>query len=354
MSVCETILNLKTYKAGKHISQLKREMGLKFIIKLASNENPLAPGEKVVQAINNATKNIRRYPDSNGFKLKRALSKHLDIKADNITLGNGSNDVLELIARAYVCTKSDEVIFSQYAFLVYSLITQALGAKAVVTKANNFAHDLDAMLFAISKRTKVIFIANPNNPTGTLLTEEQIDNFLLKVPKNIIVVLDQAYFEYLNIVDNAFKYLAEFANLIITRSFSKAYGLAGLRVGYALSSSQIAYYLNCIRQPFNVNSIALAAATAAIDDKDYLKRSIDFNNKCLAQLASGFDKLGLSYIDSHTNFIAVKVGHARETYKRLLAKGFIVRPIEIDGYLRVSIGSVKEINGFIKALGAVL
>jgi len=243
MSVCESILSLSPYQGGKPISELQRELGLEHVVKLASNENPLGVGPKALEAMQSAASEAGRYPDGNGFELKQAISKYLSVSSEGITLGNGSNDILELIARAYVCQAKDEVIFSQYAFVVYPLVTQALGATAVVTPANDFGHDLDAMLASITDNTKLIFIANPNNPTGTLLTDSAIYDFLSKVPSSVVVVLDQAYIEYLDATDNATGWLVEFENLVITRTFSKAYGLAGLRVGDSISSPKNADYL---------------------------------------------------------------------------------------------------------------
>lgn len=354
MSVCESILSLSPYQGGKPISELQRELGLDYVVKLASNENPLGPGAKVLEAIQQASSEISRYPDGNGFELKRAIAEHLSVTADSITLGNGSNDILELVARAYVCRAEDEVVFSQYAFVVYPLVTQALGATAVVTPANDFGHDLDAMLASITDNTKLVFVANPNNPTGTLLSNDAIYAFLSKVPSSVIVVLDQAYVEYLEATGNSITWLNEFDNLIITRTFSKAYGLAGLRVGYSISSSKIADYLNRIRQPFNVNHIAQSAATAAITDKTFLVRAVAANKNGLLQLSQGFKDLGLSYIPSHANFIAVKVKDASTTYQKLLEKGFIVRPVEMQGYLRVSVGTRNENKAFLDTLKSVL
>ena len=354
MSVCESILSLSPYQGGKPISELQRELGLDHVVKLASNENPLGPGPKALEAIQKASSEISRYPDGNGFELKRAIAEHLSVIADGITLGNGSNDILELVARAYVCQAEDEVVFSQYAFVVYPLVTQALGATAVVTPANDFGHDLDAMLASITDNTKLIFVANPNNPTGTLLSDDVIYAFLSKVPSSVIVVLDQAYIEYLDTTDLSIGWLNEFDNLIITRTFSKAYGLAGLRGGYSISNPEIADYLNRIRQPFNVNHIAQSAATAAIFDEAFLVRSVIANKNGLLQLSQGFKRLGLSYIPSHANFIAVKVTDAGVTYQKLLEKGFIVRPVEMQGYLRVSVGTRNENETFLDALKSVL
>jgi histidinol-phosphate aminotransferase len=318
MSVCGSILSLSPYQGGKPISELQRELGLDHVVKLASNENPLGPGPKALEAIQKASSEISRYPDGNGFELKRAIAAHLSVITDGITLGNGSNDILELVARAYVCQAEDEVVFSQYAFVVYPLITQALGATAVVIPANDFGHDLNAMLASITDNTKLVFVANPNNPTGTLLSDDVIYAFLSKVPSSVIVVLDQAYIEYLDTTDLSIGWLNEFDNLIITRTFSKAYGLAGLRVGYSISNPEIADYLNRIRQPFNVNHIAQSAATAAIFDEAFLVRSVTANKNGLLQLSQGFKRLGLSYIPSHANFIAVKVTDAGVIYQKII------------------------------------
>ena len=278
MNACESILGLTPYQGGKPIEELARELGLKKISKLASNENPLGISKKVQKAINESLSSINRYPDGNCFELKEAIAKKHNVLSNMISLGNGSNELLELIARVFVSKQTDEVIFSQYAFVVYPLVTQALGATAVVSPASNFGHDLDSMLSLISNQTKLIFIANPNNPTGTLLSDDDVYSFLKKVPRNIPVVLDQAYFEYLNIDDQAISWLNEFENLIISRTFSKAYGLAGLRVGYSICSTLIADYINRVREPFNVNHTAQMAAIAALSDDEYLADSVMMNS----------------------------------------------------------------------------
>jgi histidinol-phosphate aminotransferase len=354
MSVCESILSLTPYQGGRPISEIQREYGLSNVIKLASNENPLGVSKKVQEAIKSAVTQIGRYPDGNGYYLKDALAKKLSVSAKSITLGNGSNDILELIPRAYVCSKDDEVIFSQYAFVVYPLVTKAIGAKAIVTPANDFGHDLNAMYEAISDKTKVIFIANPNNPTGTLLSNEEIYNFLKKVSNEIIVVLDQAYIEYLDVEDVYIDWLKDFPNLVITRSFSKAYGLAGLRVGYSISSEEIADYLNRIRQPFNVNLIAQEAAIAALSDADFLAESVKVNSDGLLQLEEGFRSLGLKFIKSHANFISVKVSNSMELNQKLLEKGIIVRPVEMKDYLRISVGTYAENAKFLEVLKEII
>jgi histidinol-phosphate aminotransferase len=354
MSVCESILSLTPYQGGRPISEIQREYGLSNVIKLASNENPLGVSKKVQEAIKSAVTQIGRYPDGNGYYLKDALAKKLSVSAKSITLGNGSNDILELIPRAYVCSKDDEVIFSQYAFVVYPLVTKAIGAKAIVTPANDFGHDLNAMYEAITDKTKVIFIANPNNPTGTLLSNEEINNFLKKVSNEIIVVLDQAYIEYLDVEDVYIDWLKDFPNLVITRSFSKAYGLAGLRVGYSISSEEIADYLNRIRQPFNVNLIAQEAAIAALSDADFLAESVKVNSDGLLQLEEGFRSLGLKFIKSHANFISVKVSNSMELNQKLLEKGIIVRPVEMKDYLRISVGTYAENAKFLEVLKEII
>jgi histidinol-phosphate aminotransferase len=354
MSVCESILSLTPYQGGRPISEIQREYGLSNVIKLASNENPLGVSKKVQEAIKSAVTQIGRYPDGNGYYLKDALAKKLSVSAKSITLGNGSNDILELIPRAYVCSKDDEVIFSQYAFVVYPLVTKAIGAKAIVTPANDFGHDLNAMYEVITDKTKVIFIANPNNPTGTLLSNEEIYNFLKKVSNEIIVVLDQAYIEYLDVEDVYIDWLKDFPNLVITRSFSKAYGLAGLRVGYSISSEEIADYLNRIRQPFNVNLIAQEAAIAALSDADFLAESVKVNSDGLLQLEEGFRSLGLKFIKSHANFISVKVSNSMELNQKLLEKGIIVRPVEMKDYLRISVGTYAENAKFLEVLKEII
>ena len=354
MNACESILGLSPYQGGKPIEELERELGIKNITKLASNENPLGISKKVSDAIKDSLPNINRYPDGNAFELKKAISNKLSIKPEQISLGNGSNELLELIARVFVSESSDEVIFSEYAFVVYPLVTQALGATAQVSPAKNFGHDLNAMLRLISSNTKLIFIANPNNPTGTLLSNEEIYSFLNQVPEHIPVVLDQAYFEYIDKEDHAISWLQEFDNLIITRTFSKAYGLAGLRVGYSICSNSISDYINRVREPFNVNHTAQIAAIAALADDEYLKESIKVNADGYEQLKIGFNQLELEYIPSSANFIAVRFNDAMQIYNDLLHEGVIVRPVEMKNYLRISIGTKQENENLLSALTKIL
>lgn len=354
---------LSPYQPGKPIDELEREYGVSDIIKLASNENPLGPGEKVISAIQSELKNLSRYPDGNAFSLKQALATKHDVAIEQITIGNGSNDILEILTRAFV-TPEHEVIFSQHAFAVYPIVTQAVGAKAVVIPAKSWGHDLDAMQKAITDKTRVIFIANPNNPTGTWLAKNELETFLENVPDHALVVLDEAYFEFADYdaaakdYPNGIEWLSKYSNLIVTRTFSKAYGLAGLRVGYSVSHPQIADALNRVRQPFNANSLALRAAEVALADVEYLKSGVSLNAKGMQQLISSFNEMNLKYIPSVGNFICVNVGEAAmKVYDDLLYQGVIVRPVanyEMPEHLRVTIGTIKENERFINALKKVL
>jgi len=353
------VQKLVPYQAGKPVSELQRELGLTEIIKLASNENPLGPSEKVLAAIQNETTELSRYPDGNAFNLKAALSKKYAVSTEQITLGNGSNEILELLARAFLNTDS-EVIFSQHAFAVYPLVTQAVGAIAKVIPAVDYGHDLNGMLAAITDKTRLIFIANPNNPTGTYLNEQDLAAFIAKVPSHVLCVLDEAYYEYVAEADypESIKWLEKFSNLVITRTFSKAYGLAGLRIGYSLSSVEITDILNRVRQPFNNNALALVAAEAALEDNEYLTETIRLNKVGMQQLKAAFSELGLSWINSVGNFISVDLGrNAAIINTALLHKGVIVRPVanyEMPNHLRISIGTEAENSFFIKALKKVL
>ncbi|MDK8465168.1 histidinol-phosphate transaminase [Marinobacter sp. SS13-12] len=352
---------LSPYQPGKPIDELSRELGLNpdSIIKLASNENPLGPSSKALAAVRDVLDELCRYPDGNGFDLKQALAARYGVKPSQITLGNGSNDVLEVIARCFADPTS-EVVFSQYAFAVYPLVTQAIGATGVSVPAKDYGHDLEAMAGAVTERTKLVFVANPNNPTGTVHGAEAIKAFLDRIPARVLVVLDEAYCEYLQgdgYVDGL-SLLERYPNLIVTRTFSKAWGLASLRAGYSISSPEIANILNRVRQPFNVDTLALAAATAVLSDEQYLQRSREVNAQGMKQLETAFNELGLDYIPSAGNFIAVDVGEqAAEINQLLLEQGVIVRPIAgygMPGHLRVSIGLPEENDRFIESLARAL
>ncbi|NRA41861.1 MAG: histidinol-phosphate transaminase [Pseudomonadales bacterium] len=350
---------LRPYQPGKPVEELQRELGLEKIVKLASNENPLGLSPMVQSRLADPKllSELTRYPDGAAFSLKQKLADVYKLSPDQLTLGNGSNDVLNLIGLSYINPNSS-VIYSQHAFVVYSIMTQYLGAKAIEVAAKNYGYDLDAMLAAITDDTSVIFIANPNNPTGTWLSHQAMLTFMQQVPEHIIVVLDEAYSEYIDEVGDdyadGFALLRAFPNLVLTRSFSKAFGLAGLRCGFAASSPDIADILNRVREPFNVNILAQLAAQTVLDDHDYLQRSIAVNAAGRIQLETALAALNLAFIPSQGNFITFDTARdADAVYHDLLALGVIVRPIAGYGlpqHLRVSIGLAEENQAFIDAL----
>ena len=352
------------YQPGKPITELAREMGLDEanIVKLASNENPLGISPRARAAIEAALPELARYPD--GFDLARALSRKLGVAMDRIVLGNGSNDVLEMVGGAFLAPGRSSV-YSQHAFAVYPLATQSRGARGIVVPAKAYGHDLPAMLKAIEPETRVVFIANPNNPTGTLLAGAEIEAFLRAAPTDVVVVIDEAYNEYLPAAAgyDSLQWLARHRNLVITRTFSKAYGLAGLRVGYALCDPSIADLLNRVRQPFNVNNLALVAAIAALDDEPFLRKSHALNLAGLGRLTGGFERLGLAWIPSFANFVTVEIpreagaSRAGTVYQQLLRAGVIVRPVAgyaLPDHLRVTVGLPEENERFLNALAAAL
>ena len=353
------------YQAGKPIEELAREYGLDpdGIIKLASNENPLGCSDRVRAALAEAAGALHgRYPDANGFDLKAVLAAHHGVPANWITLGNGSNDLLELASLALL-DEGTSAVYAQHAFVVYRLSTQARGARHLMVPARDYGHDLDAMLAAIADDTRLVFIANPNNPTGTHLSGPRVRTFLESVRARhgdrVTVLLDEAYDEYLDPEERAdsTQWVREFPNLIVTRTFSKAYGLAGLRVGYALAQPALTDLLNRVRQPFNVNVLAQLAARVALEDTDFLARTYALNRAGRSQLQDGFAALGLDFVPSHTNFVLVRVGDAARVNGELLRRGVIVRPVTGDGlpeHLRVSIGLPEENTRLLDALKAVL
>jgi len=350
------VRGIAPYQPGKPISELARELGLDpaGIIKLASNENPRGVSPRAMQAIKAVLDDLARYPDGNGFELKQALCRRYGVAMENIVLGNGSNDVLDLAARAFLAPGL-EAIYSQHAFAVYPLATQSIGATGIEVRARKFAHDLAAMLKAVTLRTRVVFLANPNNPTGTLIRAEDLLAFLLELPPTVIVVLDEAYNEYLPdaLRADSIGWLVQFPNLIVTRTFSKAYGLAGLRVGYALAHPGVADLMNRVRQPFNVNSISLAGAAAGLEDREFVRASFELNQTGMRRITQGLEALGLTYIPSFGNFVSFRVKDAPGVFSRLLARGVIVRPIASYGmpdYLRVTIGLESENERFLEAL----
>jgi histidinol-phosphate aminotransferase len=364
MDICDLspayIRGIAPYQPGKPIPELAREMGLQEagIIKLASNENPLGVSPLAQRAIHGVLEGLSRYPDGNGFDLKRALSHRLGVDQDTIVLGNGSNDVLELAARAFL-TPQASAVYSQHAFAVYPLAVQAVGAAGIEVPAREFAHDLDAMRRAVRGDTRVVFIANPNNPTGTFAPPAEVEAFLAAMPSHAVVVLDEAYHEYLpdTLRADSIGWLRRFPNLIVTRTFSKIYGLAGLRVGYALAGAGIADLMNRVRQPFNVNSMALAGATAALDDLEFVARSFEVNQAGMRVVTGGLARLGLRHIPSFGNFVTFRAPDAGAVFQRLLALGVIVRPVASYGmpdHLRVTIGTEAENARFLESLERAL
>jgi len=368
MSLCDLapgyIRAIAPYQPGKPTSELARELGLEEsgIVKLASNENPLGVSPKALAAMRSMLDGLARYPDGNGFELKQALSQRLGVEQNQIVLGNGSNDVLELAARAFLAPGLSAV-YAQHAFAVYPLAVQAVGAQGMEVPAQDFGHDLPAMAAAVRADTRIVFVANPNNPTGTFVPGAELEKFVAALPRGVLVVLDEAYTEYLSDADryNAFEWVAEFSNLLVSRSFSKAYGLAGLRVGFGVAQPEVTDLLNRIRQPFNVNALAQAAAGAALFDQEFLAKSQALNAQGLDQLAKAVTSLGLEFIPSWGNFLLIHMGNVNDSgmrvFKALLAKGVITRPVanyDLPQWLRVSVGTREENDRFISALGEVL
>ena len=369
MSVLDSALvqirQLHPYSPGKPVEELERELGISNAIKLASNENPLGFSPLAAQALQKAASHVELYPDANAYYLKQALAQKLGVGENQVTIGNGSNDVLELAARSFL-DEGREAIYSEYAFMVYAMVTQACGASARVApagaadSANPYGHDLEAMLGLVGERTRMIFIANPNNPTGGWLQEDLLCDFLSRVPGEVPVVIDEAYFEYVEEpgYPDCLRWLGRFPNLIVTRTFSKIYGLAGLRVGYAVSSPELCELLNRVRQPFNGNSLALAAARAALEDDDFVARSRDCNRRGLARMRRWFDERGIEYLPSVGNFLAVRFGDdSQRIHQSLLERGVIVRPVANYGmpeFLRISVGTDAQLDRLFDALGEIL
>ena len=358
--------SLQSYQPGKPIEELERELGLANILKLASNENPLGTSPKALAALSATLQTLELYPDGSGYRLKQAIAAKLGLHSSQITLGNGSSDVLDMIARAYLDEKRS-VVFSQYAFAVYRITSSLVGANLRIAKANPpehptmpYGHNVASLLAQIDADTRVVFIANPNNPTGTWLGKQELYAFLQQVPRDILVVVDEAYTEYVQQADfpNALEWLEEFPNLVVTRTFSKIYGLAGLRVGYAVSQPAVADMLNRVRQAFNVNTLALAAAEAALDDDEFLQQSVATNAAGLQQWFSACADYNWDYMPTVGNFITVDCKcPAAPLYYTLLREGIIVRPIggyRLPHHLRITIGTEAQNSRCIKALNKVL
>jgi histidinol-phosphate aminotransferase len=356
----ENVRRIAAYVPGKPIAETARELGLREadILKMASNENPLGTSPRALAAIRGALDELHYYPDGSGYELKSILAAKLALEPGNFILGNGSNDILELAARAFL-TPADSAIYSRHAFMVYALAVQAIGAKHIEVPAKNYGTDLDAMAAALREDTKIVFLANPNNPTGTFTPWEELKSFIARVPKRVLVVLDEAYGEYLpdGLKSPTQRWLGDHPNVVVSRTLSKAFGLAGLRVGYGFAHPEVAEVMNRVRQPFNVNHLAMVAACAAIQDEPFIAKSREVNTAGLVQLKAGFERLGLTYIPSFGNFITVHVGDAARIYQSLLEEGVIVRPVAGYGmpeHLRVTVGLPEHNERFLAALQRAL
>ncbi|WP_029407525.1 histidinol-phosphate transaminase [Thiomicrorhabdus sp. Milos-T2] len=356
------VLDINPYVPGKPVSDLQRELGLENITKLASNENPLGASSNVIKAIQDELSEIARYPDGSAYELKQVLAQFLNIDSAQLAIGNGSNELLELVARVFA-GPGDEIIYSQYAFAVYPISTQIVGANGVEVLAKNWGHDLPAMLDAITDKTKVIYIANPNNPTGTYFSKQEWQAFIKSVPKHVIVVLDEAYLEYAqsflddNTYFNGVNDIEAYPNLLVSRTFSKTYGLASLRIGYMVGNPETIQYINQVREPFNVNHYAQIAAKHALADQEFVKQAVKVNQEGMRQILSALQDLSIEFIPSIGNFVCINLGSkALEYNQKLLEEGVIVRPVANYGiaeYLRVSIGTQVENQYFIDALKKV-
>lgn len=355
-NVPKYIKELIPYPPGKPIDEVEREYGISGSVKLASNECPVGPSPKALEAAGEALKTINIYPDGSGYYLKKRLSKKHGVQSANLILGNGSNEIIELIARTFIA-KDDEAVMGDPAFIVYQLITKAIGAKPVPVPLKNYVHDLKGMAEKITPKTRVVFVANPNNPTGTIVNSIDLATFIDAVPEDVLIVMDEAYHEYAQLSEHyeeSLKYVKERQNVILLRTFSKAYGLAGLRIGYGIASREIISMLERVRQPFNINSLALAAAEAALDDEDHIKRGLQVNSEGMSYLESKLDESGISYVKSYANFLLINTGKdGAMLYEELLKRGVIVRPMGgygLKDYVRVTVGLKEENERFIKAL----
>jgi len=353
------IEDLVPYPPGKPIEELERELGIQGSIKLASNENPLGPSPMAIEAIRKKLETLHRYPDGSGYYLKARLSKKFNLPLDRILLGNGSNELIELVVRTFL-EPGDEAIQPFPTFLVYEKIVKGAGGKMISVPLADFTLDMKAMIEAITPRTKIIFVNNPNNPTGTILRSPEVREFFENIPEDVIVVMDEAYVEFVTDPDfaNGIQFLDLHPGIIVLRTFSKLYGLAGLRIGYGFAPEGIADYINRVRQPFNANSLAQAAATAALDDEDFVAQTLKTVREGLQYLCENLDRMGLPYLPTQTNFFLIQMpAGGKEIYNKLLREGVIVRAMDsynLPGYIRINVGLPEENERFIRALKKVL
>jgi len=352
------VCDLVAYEPGKPIEETARELGLdpETIVKLASNENPLGPAPAAIEAMKSEAAGVHIYPDGGGYKLRQALADHHGLGLENVVLGNGSNEIIELLCHCFLNPKA-ELIAAEHAFVVYKLMATLFGAKYVEVADPDFIHDLEGMADAITEDTRLVFIANPNNPTGTMVNQEALDRFMDRLPDHVVAVLDEAYYEFLDDAPDTVKYVREGRNVCVLRTFSKAYGLAGLRIGYGLASPQVAAILQKARQPFNANSMAQAAAPAAMNDTEHVAKTMQTNREGLAFYEQAFAARGLEYVPSAANFVLVKVGDGDDLFAKMLRKGVIVRAMsgyKLPEWVRISIGTMPENERCIEVLDEVL
>jgi histidinol-phosphate aminotransferase len=342
------ILKLVSYEPGKPVEELAREMGLQpgDIIKLASNENPLGPSPKALAAMHEALERSHFYPDGGGWALRSAIASKLGLARENVILGNGSNEIIEFTGHAFL-RPGDEVVTARHAFAVYTLMAQLFGAKTVEVPDPAYTHDLDAMLASITWRTRQVFIANPNNPTGTMVGQQTIDRFMDRVPDEVLVIFDEAYYEFLDNPPDVLKFVRDGRNVVVMRTFSKIQGLAGLRIGYGLASREIAEVLQKTRQPFNANAVAQAGALAGIQDEEHMRKTRELTSEGREYLQSEFSSMGLEFVPSAANFVLVRAGDGDKVFQALLRRGLIVRAMrsyKLPEWLRVSVGTMDQ-NG---------
>lgn len=350
----EYVSAIKPYVPGKPMEELERELGIKGSIKLASNENPLGPSPKALEAIRDASANLNRYPDGGGYYLKSALSDALAVGQDDLILGNGSNELLDIVARTYL-RPGDDAVMATPSFVVYALATQSVGCRAIQVPLRDYTHDLPAMLEAVTDRTRIIFIANPNNPTGTINRKQEFDRLMETLPEGILTVMDEAYYEYVSDPDYAdsMKWYRRGKDILVLRTFSKVFGLAGLRIGYGIAKAEIIAEMNKLRPPFNTNSIAQAAAMKALGDREHVGKSREINEAGKAYLYRELERRGLSFVPTEANFVYMPVEDSASLYDSLLRKGVIIRPMGPKA-VRVTIGLPEENARFIEALSTTV
>lgn len=357
-NVPERIRSLKPYIPGKPIKELERELGIKNAIKLASNENPLGPSPKAMKRIKEFAKEVHFYPDGGCYYLREKLAQKLKVPPQCLVFGTGSNEIIELVIKAFGANK--RAVIGTHSFLIYKIILSMYGAEIIEVPFKDFRYDVDGIIKTFSKNPTLIFIDSPNNPTGTIVTKDELKEIVRNLPQDTLLVVDEAYYEFVRSRDyeSAIKYLKDgHKNILVLRTFSKAYGLAGLRIGYGVGSAEVIEILNKVRQPFNVNAVAQEAALSALDDTEHIRKTIELTQKGKDFLYKEFSKLGLDFVRSHSNFVLVKVGDGKMVFEKLLRKGIIVREMSAYGfpeYIRVTVGKMNELKRFIKALKEVL